>query len=907
MRQNKTPLCTIIWQRLLSHFNAPPKWEEPEVKIMKEILRNLVPISRAVLVTIATFLFLKVFPLESIFAWIWIKQTLPGFDNYGALYLAVVLLIGAILAPWFCSLIIRIWSYCLKTQFSLVLAAILVLAIWKSGQAGYIVDPLMLGAWTLFFGTIVFRLWIKEEKTEEISDKLDREHFVNRLFQIFQDPNTNLRRIAILGSWGTGKTVVLKLLRKRLTNCDQPQFGVAMINPWISQDLTEVHKLIGKAFEEALGYHDYFQNPFSRWNWLTSISGVMFGGSTKLSLDLQKLFRAGSSEYEEQLVHRINETLKAVNRICVILIDDMERAEPDVIKKVFPLINILGRIENCFFVFAIDPDRVTRVFGEKARSESETKGYFDKVFDLQFNLPEPRQKDTAALFSTLASQSETPKLFAAAPKLMGLLSSNPRLTLIFFQEVKSREVMFLYRYGPKEKAFLPFFIFWLCETEFRGFADEISKEEPKQLFEVICQTDMFSNRKGKISENVSFHKLISLLSGNLSLSSENTNRLKFLVESLAENAGGIYDWIEDSASPFTLEWAAQGYTKLLELSFDERNRLHSCWVEEAGRISIASMLHNTLGDLKFCEPSRCAEQLIEAEFRIIKNATSVILRPSYGQTSPPFESVSQAIRRLRKHLKFAMKEKSFIDITPFNENFFKEWLKYIDESPLCSVNCIDAEQINKERCSFHFEFAKTLTLWQSYTWATWSIHHTVERYARDDNRSESQQHCDDLKRVLMDQVSDGVIEMFRTGDIPRNWPTKEMPNSTDISFFYRPQNWLHIGTDGVWKRRLNMLLEESLSNPAIAKSCAKLTYHLFLHPATCIICAGNHAQERAEIKQLAADFPDYLDFFWHSTMTLPNDNPERQEALEECARAHSANAESQFLPIELLQRHFPLR
>lgn len=92
--------------------------------------------------------------------------------------------------------------------------------------------PFYLVCWAIIWFLLVYLLkW--ESPTDSIRppvDSLNRSYFAEGIAELFRNGRAAPHRIAILGPWGSGKSVLLNLLRHRLAN--EGGFRIVMVNPW---------------------------------------------------------------------------------------------------------------------------------------------------------------------------------------------------------------------------------------------------------------------------------------------------------------------------------------------------------------------------------------------------------------------------------------------------------------------------------------------------------------------------------------------------------------------------------------------------------------------------------------------------------------------------------------------------
>ncbi|MCW0220813.1 MAG: KAP family NTPase, partial [Prosthecobacter sp.] len=520
------------------------------------------------------------------------------------------LLIAALLIPRLLSGLLRLWQWNERRRLLpylpvLTLPLLTLLAI--IGLIAFSGTPHATAtAW--LGGIALWYLLFTQLKTtpvnaEPIRDSFQRSYFVDRLMEnVFLKADTKLRRIAILGTWGSGKTVVLKLLRERLADSQEKNFRIAWVNPWTAKTPEEARALIAQGFEEALG-NSFSQSStpgYSPWSWITGLKTAMGFGVT---FDFSRFLEGSAKATEKDFVEHINQRLAARNVTVILLVDDMERAEPEVIRRIFPVIDRLGAIEHCRFVFAIDPGRVAKAFEEDSRNGEETKGYLDKVFDLQFTLPNLRSQDIAtwAKEDKRINPTDTPKLHAALGQLAADLPSNPREALHFINDAITKEIMFLSRYADNEHNYTGFFRVRMLELEGPGLANELESSSVVNEY----NTAKYRNYTGiKTSEQETpeqaLDKACIHLFEKYKVAELKQPRIKKIITAILDNN-------------VKLDWALHHHMRLLIPTEVESEAIQARWEEHFGKESLLTSIQSIVPLHSYSDNVITGKELISRE------------------------------------------------------------------------------------------------------------------------------------------------------------------------------------------------------------------------------------------------------------------------------------------------------
>jgi len=366
--------------------------------------------------------------------------------------------------------------------------------------AGLLTITLIL-AWCL---SLLPPLSKKFTKTDIILEKdhLYRENLADSLTKLIKNrlanDDNNLNRIAIKGEWGSGKTDLLHRITKRLQNIDQDgiTYSVQLVSPWLSEDKIKAHAVITKGLEKAFGVWSPNTSVIAKWiSPILSMVGVKLPGKT-----LTSALTNSDSFLKEASLRLINEEFIRKNKRAVIIVDDMERASKEAIRSIFPSLNSLKSLKSCCFIFAIDPERMCSSF----TSALETQGYINKVFDLQFSLPQVEEREILQLANSEVDRQH-PKLKASIEILLDVLPKNPRALKRWIEICKAKEEMFFQDvFEDKEKNFAAFYLKELIEYLFPGFErvarssrlDTLTKKDQEEAY-----ADILKNLCGFKSED----------------------------------------------------------------------------------------------------------------------------------------------------------------------------------------------------------------------------------------------------------------------------------------------------------------------------------------------------------------------------------------------------------------------
>jgi predicted KAP-like P-loop ATPase len=250
---------------------------------------------------------------------------------------------------------------------------------------------------------------VNDQATE--TDALDFTPYVETLADIIQTGNTPLT-IGVFGTWGSGKTSLMKMVKNKLPN----DFTVAWFDAWkydkeetlwrafllsVLSAVKETSQKLGKPTEEFEKMQSllYREMEFEKVGGVTidlpKLGGAVATGLVKLSLSfipgisaLTKLVEelqsgAGKSatddavsaitrertkiyieqvQFLEQFQEKFAKLIKthiAPNRL-VVFVDDLDRCLPEKAIEVLEAIKLFLDAENCIFVLGLDQEVIAR-------------------------------------------------------------------------------------------------------------------------------------------------------------------------------------------------------------------------------------------------------------------------------------------------------------------------------------------------------------------------------------------------------------------------------------------------------------------------------------------------------------------------------------------------------------------
>lgn len=220
-------------------------------------------------------------------------------------------------------------------------------------------------------------------------DRLSRSAFIEQMYNIIANYKTGSSLvIGLSGEWGSGKTSSLNLLKEKL-KMEDAHVIIVDFNPWFFRDdaalIREFFASIGNQLESEYlipGFSKYKQYVSKLLQSTTATIGPI-GLSFTLGTD-------GSESEIRLLKDGIENTLRAINRKVLILVDDIDRLPPRELLLMVKLVRLCGNFSSFIYVLCYD----RRIIGELLNEGGVTDpdAFLDKIVNLDLRLPEVNKR-----------------------------------------------------------------------------------------------------------------------------------------------------------------------------------------------------------------------------------------------------------------------------------------------------------------------------------------------------------------------------------------------------------------------------------------------------------------------------------------------------------------------------------
>ena len=189
--------------------------------------------------------------------------------------------------------------------------------------------------------------------------------------------------IGLIGTWGSGKTTILNILKKRIRENSNDVIWIDDFDPWMfgSQEA-----LLHGMFDTILNKTGIRYSTYSKKQTYKRLKETVTN-FTELSGIASAFLDDYQSDYEtvKKMKKKIGLYLNQMDRPIVFVIDNMDRIEADNILFLFKLIGSVFDLPNIIYVLAYDKERIEEVFSDFSKVNPK---YIEKIVQQEIVIPE---------------------------------------------------------------------------------------------------------------------------------------------------------------------------------------------------------------------------------------------------------------------------------------------------------------------------------------------------------------------------------------------------------------------------------------------------------------------------------------------------------------------------------------
>src|SRR5262249_35743818 len=329
------------------------------------------------------------------------------------------------------------------------------------------------------------RVGYDNPQSSKDNDDLERWRFAVEIIETIRTtPADWSTRIGIFGKWGEGKSTVLRFMSEMLNDSSDVVFT---FNPWAIRDWDMLWTEFGDQFAESL---EKAKVPFDKFrkNYLERmVRKYSQKGEATLGIvaaiaghGLDKVHGFGFRALKDLLAYDAPALLeirqKLGERRVVVMIDDLDRAQPSLIPQLLLALRELLDLPGFAFVLAFDDELVEIALAEAIKAWGEGSDFLEKILDFRFHLPQVTLEQKKRLIKR-SIELYCPFIpVSSTSEIEDLLPENPRKLKSLIRNMAALKTQ-MDRHDPDEFRWVDVWLIQMIRQESESIYREISNEK----------------------------------------------------------------------------------------------------------------------------------------------------------------------------------------------------------------------------------------------------------------------------------------------------------------------------------------------------------------------------------------------------------------------------------------------
>lgn len=213
-------------------------------------------------------------------------------------------------------------------------------------------------------------------------DLLNRKGIINELYRsIVTCKSDSAFVIGLEGEWGSGKSTIINNVKKELEG-NENIIVIDSFDPWIYGTQSA---LLMAMYDSILRKTGVRYSVYHEKRIIKSLSSLLVDRYSTGSV-MQNLLFSHHTDHEEakEIIARLKQYVKGINKNIVFVVDNMDRAEGHNIIFLLKLIGTVFDIPNIIYVLSYDRSRINEIFKDTAQINPK---YLDKIINQEIKVP----------------------------------------------------------------------------------------------------------------------------------------------------------------------------------------------------------------------------------------------------------------------------------------------------------------------------------------------------------------------------------------------------------------------------------------------------------------------------------------------------------------------------------------
>ncbi|MBF4595556.1 AAA family ATPase [Curtobacterium flaccumfaciens] len=239
----------------------------------------------------------------------------------------------------------------------------------------------------------------------EDADSLNRTSFADAVVALLEMVGSQEASsvLGLIGPWGAGKSSLLHAIAGQLRAIQKGErsWVVTEFNPWFYSDLASLQNGFfaqlsgaiqsGPSWRKLRNSIADFGQSVAPLGSFGSLAGVDASGAVD---GVSRLIRGSQSA--ASVKSAVEKELRSVNRPILVVVDDVDRLDPQELLLLFKLIRLAGRLPNVYYLLAYDEDTLLDALSRTGLIGGDTPrraiDYLEKIVQIRLDVPPLRSE-----------------------------------------------------------------------------------------------------------------------------------------------------------------------------------------------------------------------------------------------------------------------------------------------------------------------------------------------------------------------------------------------------------------------------------------------------------------------------------------------------------------------------------
>lgn len=229
----------------------------------------------------------------------------------------------------------------------------------------------------------------------ESEDELERGKLLDELHALLAHKRETSINFGLEGTWGSGKTSLLRLLKTRL---EGDGLNIVALDLW---SYREPERLIQVYFEQLATAIEHQAPQFKTRRLLRRFAaGLVELGGDRVARAVAFAFGDLAVESLEDSRRRLTDTLSTFKKPLLVFLDDLDRLDRDELLAVFRAVRLMSDLPNLTQVLAYDREQVAHTLFPTDPAGTRARDYIAKIVGREFTITTPHPELAESLLES---------------------------------------------------------------------------------------------------------------------------------------------------------------------------------------------------------------------------------------------------------------------------------------------------------------------------------------------------------------------------------------------------------------------------------------------------------------------------------------------------------------------------